>query len=55
MISSLANGKAPGPDRYTSEFYKLTSQTLVPTLAKVYEEILQGGDYIPSDTKPTLS
>lgn len=32
----------------TPEFFKLTAQTVVPTLAKVYHAILQGGDYIPS-------
>lgn len=36
------------PDGYTPEFFKLMAHTLVPTLASVYQTMLQGGNYLPS-------
>lgn len=34
-VGSLANGKVPGPDGYSSEFFKQHKETLTPTLLKV--------------------
>lgn len=47
-ISTLANGKAPGPEGYTPEFYKMSVSIAVPVLVKVYQKILSGGEYLPS-------
>lgn len=47
-ISTLANGKAPGPDGFTSEFYKMASDTISSTLLSVFETIADGGQYLRS-------
>lgn len=47
-ISTLTNRKAPGPNKYTPEFYKLMAHMVVPTLATIYQAILKVGDYLPS-------
>lgn len=47
-ISFLTNGKAPGPDGFTPEYYKMAADIVVPPLVKVYQGILEGGKYLPS-------
>ena len=42
-IKSMQNGKSPGPDGYTVEFYKAYSSQLAPILAKMYNDSLQEG------------
>lgn len=37
-IKSLPNGKSPGPDGYTGEFYKAYSELLSPHLIEMYDE-----------------
>lgn len=34
-ISGLTNGKAPGPDGYTAEFYKMLRAKITPSLLAV--------------------
>nr|XP_014353509.1 PREDICTED: uncharacterized protein LOC102357489 [Latimeria chalumnae] len=43
IISQLANGKSPGPDGLTGEFYKSFKDKLVPHLMIVYNDILSTG------------
>lgn len=47
-IQSLPNQKAPGPDSYTSEFYKTFSEELAPYLLEMYEEAYETGTLSPS-------
>ncbi len=42
-IVQLNNGKSPGADGLTSEFYKVFKDTLTPILKEVYEEIYERG------------
>lgn len=42
-IVQLNNGKSPGGDGLTSEFYKVFKDTLTPILKEVYEEIYERG------------
>lgn len=37
-INLLQNGKSPGPDGFTVEFYKSYSSVLAPILQRVYNE-----------------
>ncbi|KAM4029731.1 LOW QUALITY PROTEIN: uncharacterized protein ACNLHF_022387 [Anomaloglossus baeobatrachus] len=53
-ISHLQNGKAPGPDGYSGEFYKALKEQISPTLATYYNTILTTGD-IQSDPKRRTS
>lgn len=46
-IKSLSPGKAPVPDGYTSDLYKLPIQTITPTLMLVYQKLLDGNQYLP--------
>lgn len=38
IIASLPNGKSPGPDGLSNEYYKIFSTTLIPHLNNVYLE-----------------
>lgn len=46
----LASAKAPVPDGYTVEFYKLTNEFLPDTPKHVYSAIWDGGPYLPTGT-----
>ena len=46
-IMSLQNGKTPGPDGFTVEFFKLFSATIAPALQRMYNESF-AGDRLPS-------
>lgn len=49
IIQKFTNGKAPGPDSYPSEFYKMFKDLLVSTLEQVYLHIWLGeGGYLPT-------
>lgn len=50
-IKSLPAGKAPGPDGFTVEFYKLTTDFITETLHRVYEEMWAAGQYLPSGSQ----
>lgn len=39
-IKSLPRGKAPGPDGYLSEYYKLFADTLAPYILRVYHKAI---------------
>lgn len=45
-ITQLPKGKAPGPDRFTSDFYKLLVNTLALTFLSVYQHIFEGHPYL---------
>lgn len=38
VIKNLTTGKAPGPDRFTAEFFKCYSSELTLQLKDMYEE-----------------
>lgn len=42
-IKSMQNGKSPGPDGFTVEFYKAYSNLLTPVLVKMYNDSFQIG------------
>ena len=42
-IQSMQNGKSPGPDGYTVEFYKTFSHLLSPILLELYNDSFQKG------------
>lgn len=50
-IKSLMSAKAPGPDGYTAEFYKLTKDSIPDTLKHVYAAMWDGGPYFPTGTQ----
>lgn len=52
-IKRLQRHKAPGPDRMNNIFYKDRPELLVPTLTRVYNEILQGQS-IPDTFKQSI-
>lgn len=43
-VSQLNNGKNPGADGLTSEFYKAFRNTLIPVLKEIYKEIYDIGE-----------
>lgn len=47
-IKALQGSKAPGPDGYTSEFYKSFTDELAPVLLQVYNESLKLGKLPPT-------
>lgn len=47
-IRGLSNGKAPGPDGYAPEFYKLMREEITPPMLLVCNSIWDGGPYLPT-------
>lgn len=45
IIKSLKKNSAPGPDGFTSFYYKQYQQLLTPNLAKLYNNILKGEQF----------
>lgn len=43
IIKSLKTSDAPGPDGFTSSYYKKCAPLLVPKLSKLFNHILLGG------------
>lgn len=54
-IKSLQSGKSPGPDGYTTDFYKAFAHKLVPILVRVYNDAFQKGQLPPSLTEASIS
>lgn len=48
VISSLPNGKAPGPDGFFAEYYKSFSKTLNPYLCHIFNAAVSSGEF-PSE------
>lgn len=42
----LSNGKLPGPDGYTPEFYKMIREEITPSILLVCNSIWDGGPYL---------
>ncbi|XP_068121838.1 uncharacterized protein [Hyperolius riggenbachi] len=49
-IKSLKNFKAPGPDGYTAEFFKILKGEIVQPLTEVFNKILKDKQYLPTGT-----
>lgn len=47
-ICQLAPSKVPGPEGFTGEFYQTLHKFVEPNLLSVYNDIWQGGLYLPS-------
>ncbi len=47
-IQNLPSGKAPGPDGFTTEFYKTYVEELSPLLLDMYHEAMNRGSLPPS-------
>uniref|UniRef100_A0A3B1IK57 Reverse transcriptase domain-containing protein n=1 Tax=Astyanax mexicanus TaxID=7994 RepID=A0A3B1IK57_ASTMX len=54
-IDSLKNGKSPGPDGFTAEFYKTFATQLVPFLTRVYNDAFKSGKLPQSLTSASIS
>lgn len=48
IIGTLKISTAPGPDGYSTSYYKKFAPTITPHLTKLYNNILQGGQF-PSE------
>lgn len=44
IIKEVPNGKAPGPDDFTAEFFKLYASELTPLLLDMYNEKFEHGE-----------
>lgn len=47
-IASMQSGKSPGPDGFSTDFYKKFLNDLAPFLCKVFTELLDSGAFPPS-------
>lgn len=54
-INSMHSGRAPGPDGFPAEYYKIFSSRLVPILKSMYDESLETGCLPPTLTQATIS
>ncbi|CAJ1062856.1 LINE-1 reverse transcriptase -like protein [Xyrichtys novacula] len=54
-ILAMQNGKAPGPDGYPVEFYKIFSNKLAPLLSKMYTDSLGKGLLPQTLTEASIS
>lgn len=54
-ISKLKTNKSPGPDGFSSEWYKMFRQQLVPILLPAFNHVLHGGELPPSWREATIS
>lgn len=54
-INAMQNGKTPGPDGYTVEFYKAFAPKLAPILLKMFENSLNNGKLPQSLTEAFIT
>ena len=54
-IKSLQSGKSPGPDGYTTEFFKTFSDALAPILVRVYNDAFSKGRLPPSLSEASIT
>lgn len=54
-INSLQSNKSPGPDGYTTEFYKTYSATLAPILVRVFNDALLKGLLPPTMSEASIT
>lgn len=48
-IRNLKNGKTPGPDGLTAEFYKVLKEDLTTPLFNLYTAMWEGTPYFPTE------
>lgn len=53
-IKHLAPNKGPGPDVFTSEFFKTLQNIVTPSLLEVYNGICAGGPYLPTSKQAII-
>lgn len=53
-INHMKNNKAPGPDGFGAEFYKVYAQELAPHLTAACNEVMRGGIVPPSWNEATV-
>lgn len=44
-ISTLPSGKAPGPDGFSAEYYKLLNTTLAPHMCQLFNAVVSSGTF----------
>lgn len=54
-ISFMQSGKAPSPDGFPAEVYKLFSSKLAPFLCLLFKESIYKGKLPPTMTRATIS
>lgn len=45
IIKSLKSSTAPGPDGFSASYYKKNSPLLIPSLTKMFNQVLHGGQF----------
>uniref|UniRef100_A0A674MA14 Reverse transcriptase domain-containing protein n=1 Tax=Takifugu rubripes TaxID=31033 RepID=A0A674MA14_TAKRU len=54
-ISSLQSNKSPGPDGFTTEFYKTYSEAIAPTLVRVFNDARAKGLLPPTMSEASIT
>ncbi|XP_066438159.1 uncharacterized protein [Eleutherodactylus coqui] len=54
ILESLKNNKAPGPDGYSAEYYKLFAETLTPYMTNVFNSVMQNGSFSQEMLQATI-